>query len=333
MPDSQARSEKLHGRAQGLPSNSGEGQIIQVGPDRLEAATARLVAGGGPPDTDHARRFLSYAGQNEIDLSLMWSHVDRRDIITATMLAVPGAGRTAMLFMSRPGGRGDIPTVSRLLEHGCRVLPDHDVELAQALMDPSETLERDALLGADFFELATLQYLARSVPRSGAAPAVSWPDDVTIESYRPDLKPIVLDLLEESYVDTQDCPNLCGLRRTEDIFAGHYHTGRFDPDLWTILSVNGEPGGVLMLNPCQPHDTIELVYIGLAPKARGRGLGRQLLRHGLTQIAGRGEALVTLAVDEKNDPALALYKREGFRRELKRVALIRSLRRSHATEE
>ena len=193
-------------------------------------------------------------------------------------------------------------------------------------MEPAETVERDALLSAGFFELATLQYLARSVPKEPLTPAASWPADITVEPYRSELQGAVIQVLEQSYIDTLDCPKLCGLRRTDDIFMGHYHTGQFEEDLWTVLMIDGEPGGVLMLNPCQGHDTIELVYIGLAPIARGRGLGPQLLRHGLNQIAGRDESLLTLAVDEKNAPALAMYRKAGFRRELKRIALIRSLR-------
>ena len=70
---------------------------------------------------------------------------------------------------------------------------------------------------------------------------------------------------------------------------------------------------------------MELVYLGLAPGARGRGLGRQLLRHGLGLLHERRERSVTLAVDSRNTPALSLYESEGFRPAVQRAALIRSL--------
>jgi ribosomal-protein-alanine N-acetyltransferase len=82
---------------------------------------------------------------------------------------------------------------------------------------------------------------------------------------------------------------------------------------------------MLLLNRSPASNTIELVYLGLAPAARGRGLGRQLLRHGLHLLGRREERAITLAVDEQNDPALALYRGEGFRRVLRRIALIRPL--------
>jgi ribosomal protein S18 acetylase RimI-like enzyme len=135
-------------------------------------------------------------------------------------------------------------------------------------------------------------------------------------------------ILERSYEQTLDCPGLYGLRRTEDIIAGHKATGRFDPSLWTLLYVDDEPAGVILINPFPGHKVTELVYIGLAPFARGRGLGRQLLRHGLCLLQGRRERSISLAVDQRNTPALALYAAEGFHPAVQRVAVIRSLRKA-----
>ena len=134
------------------------------------------------------------------------------------------------------------------------------------------------------------------------------------------------DAVLASYEDTLDCPKLFGLRDPPDILAGHRATGRFDPSLWTLLRVDTKPVGVVLLNPFPEQRTIELVYLGLAPVVRGRGFGRQLLRHALHLLQGRRERVVTLAVDENNGPALKIYREAGFRSELRRVALIRSLR-------
>jgi len=69
--------------------------------------------------------------------------------------------------------------------------------------------------------------------------------------------------------------------------------------------------------------SVELVYLGLVPEARGRGLGRRLLEHGLALLKGRSERAVVLAVDERNTPAMKLYREAGFRPSLRRVAFIR----------
>src|SRR5690606_10894238 len=97
-------------------------------------------------------------------------------------------------------------------------------------------------------------------------------------------------------------------------------------DLWTLLFERGRACGALLLNPVQHHRSIELVYLGLARAARGRGFGKLLLQHGLGMLAGRAERIVSLAVDEQNAPALALYRSAGFSLSLRRIALVRPLR-------
>ena len=100
--------------------------------------------------------------------------------------------------------------------------------------------------------------------------------------------------------------------------------------MWTLLSIDGKIGGTLLLNPASDRQSIELVYLGLAKWARGRGLGRMLLRHGFSLLAGRPERTINLAVDEANSPALSLYRSEGFVPVLRRVAMIRPVRELHS---
>jgi ribosomal protein S18 acetylase RimI-like enzyme len=180
---------------------------------------------------------------------------------------------------------------------------------------------------AGFLDLAQLSYLERPISRVSPLPP-RWPAGVRtrVEPYREALDGDLATILNLSYEETLDCPGLYGLRRTEDIIAGHKATGRFEPSLWTLLWVDEQPAGVVLINPFPGYKTSELVYIGLAPFARGRGLGRPLLRHGLCQLHGRRERSITLAVDQRNTPALALYASEGFRPAVQRVAMIRSLR-------
>lgn len=56
-----------------------------------------------------------------------------------------------------------------------------------------------------------------------------------------------------------------------------------------------------------------LAGMGFIPEVRGRGLGGRLLRHLLEEARNRGERLMTLEVFEQNAPAVAAYRREGFR--------------------
>jgi ribosomal-protein-alanine N-acetyltransferase len=60
------------------------------------------------------------------------------------------------------------------------------------------------------------------------------------------------------------------------------------------------------------RDESELLSIGIAPDARGRGLGAWLLRACMANCRARGAQRMFLEVAVDNDAARALYDREGF---------------------
>ena len=67
---------------------------------------------------------------------------------------------------------------------------------------------------------------------------------------------------------------------------------------------------------------IGVVGIGLLPEFRGKGIGRQLLGATLEKAIGNGLTRIELDVWEKNESAIALYKKFGFEIEgLKKSAL------------
>jgi len=301
------------------------GRVVHVGPDRRSEAIERLVSTTGGNDRAAAERFLHYAEINAVPLDGLWSWQGPDGGLQFSVLAVPSPGRTAMFFASHPRTGREVNPVSRLIEHTCDLVNGWDVHLAQSLLEPSEQMERQAFIGAGFSELALLSYLERPLSRTNPSTPPQWPSNTRVAAYREDLREVLLGVLDDSYEQTLDCPGLYGLRKTEDILAGHQATGDFDPVLWTLLYVDDRPAGVILLNAFPAHRTVELVYLGLAPFARGRGLGRQMLRHGLAQLKKRRERTLTLAVDDRNTPALALYASEGLRPIVKRVAMIRSL--------
>lgn len=304
------------------------GPIIRIGGDRLLEAVVRLLAVGGEADPVRAERFIGFSRSNEVHLDALWSRLDEQGRIVHSVLVVPNAGRTAMVFATKPQRKRDIAVIGGLIDFACKSIGTEGVLLAQALLEPSESLERQTFLSGGFEELARLSYLERPLPRRPRKLSINWPEGVSVEPYRDELEPEMLAILDASYEETLDCPALRGLRETRDILAGHRATGMFEHSLWTILRVDEQPAGVILLNPTPHHKSVELVYIGLAKWARGRGLGRLLLRHGLSLLCGRKESVISLAVDERNGPALALYHGEGFRRVLRRTAMIRAASKS-----
>lgn len=308
------------------PDDDSSGPIVKIGPDRRPEAIERLVGQGASGDRDHARRFLDYARDHQIDLDGLWSRLDWQGRIRATVLTIASPGRTAMVFASRVSSPDQLASVAGVIARACESLVERHVTLAQVLLDPGESADREAFLQAGFIDLATLNYLERPIPATRSPRhEPTWPPNAWVVPYQSDLRTSLLEVLQATYEDTLDCPGLRGRRRVEDIFEGHRAAGFFDPALWHILLLDDAPAGIALLNPSADRRSIELVYLGLIKSARRRGIGKQLLRHALHSLVGRNERTIHLAVDECNGPAISLYKREGFRMVQRRRAMIRPI--------
>ena len=299
--------------------------VIRPGPDRRMEAIEQLLAVRGTVDRAHSLRFVEHARSSEISLDLLWTLEDSTGQLVASVLVVPNPGRTAMVFATAPYPQAGVDAVGSLIGHSCSCLDPRHVVLAQSLLDPSDILTRNAFQGGGFSTLAMLSYMERHTPGKREVVSIDWPPDTVLRTYEPNLEADFLAVLDRSYVGTLDCPDLCGRRPTPDILEGHRRTGRHESALWTLLTIGGQPMAVLLLNPSPATNSIELVYLGLDPGARGQGVASRLLKHGLNLLAGRPERTVNLAVDERNTPALALYRTAGFRTTIRRLAMIRSL--------
>lgn len=316
-----------------LKPGDGHNEVIAVGVERRHEAITRLLSGEGGGDPSHTRRFLDYAQEHSVSLEHLWAWVDQRGRFQAVALAVPGAGRSAMCFVSQTATPADHARIGSVLKFGGQRLQQAGIHLAQALVDPHDTSTQAAFFAGGFQQLATLSYLERPLRSRLLPPAPAWPDQCSVSAFQESQQAELIDLLDATYEQTLDCPGLRGHRTTADILEGHRSSGHFDPRLWTILRIDGQAAGALLLNPAADHSSIELVYLGLSRSARGRGLGAQLLRYGLHLIADRPERVMSLAVDDANWPALELYTREHFRAVLRRTAMIRPLRPSTASND
>ncbi|MFM1866628.1 MAG: hypothetical protein RL591_36 [Planctomycetota bacterium] len=94
------------------------------------------------------------------------------------------------------------------------------------------------------------------------------------------------------------------------------------------IHARGTVQGVCLMNVTPDGSDAELVYLGLAPEARGKGIGQALLTHGLHACSRSRCASVSLAVDTRNVFARRLYETNGFRRVSTRIALVR---KTHAS--
>ena len=92
--------------------------------------------------------------------------------------------------------------------------------------------------------------------------------------------------------------------------------------MWWVLYLDDHPQGCLLLNHCPELRSIELVYLGLSPALRGRGVGSAAMALGIERSATRRAGEMTCAVDRNNVPALRLYARLGFTEFASRVAFV-----------
>ena len=298
------------GHEAGNRRGSGDDRVVEHATGRRrEQALALLLSATGTDGAAAVRRFRAFADDQDLSLDQTWLALERQRPV-ASVLIVPSAGRTGMIFLSPLSGREQAETVAALVRAACGGQDAEKVRLIQALLDPSQRLEAQVLTEADFRDLATLIYMRRSAE----APWTPLDPGPTIEvqHWQERHRQRFADAIGASYEQTRDCPILVGLRSMADIIAGHQAAGEFDPDLWFVLSCGAEPVGVMLLNKMPPRRALELVYLGIAPKWRGRGLARTLLEHGLALAKRCRLPNMILAVDQDNAPALRMYRSMQF---------------------
>jgi mycothiol synthase len=88
------------------------------------------------------------------------------------------------------------------------------------------------------------------------------------------------------------------------------------------VTSHGRPVAVMLLNLVPQRRSAELVYLGIAPAWRGKGLGRRLLQHGLSVTHRHGASSLSLAVDDQNAPAVRLYESLRFSPHARKRAMI-----------
>jgi mycothiol synthase len=268
---------------------------------------------------------LADAQAGDLDLSGLWIARIGSGRIVGAMMTQALAGKVAAVWPPevRPSWRR-APLAAALVRAALESLGGRGYRLAQAALDESAGVQaaRDLVRGG-MPRVTELLYLERDTapelpgrgrgiagrPAADAAPAgFTWrPYDATIaEEFRA--------VLQATYEGSLDMPELEGTRSLEDILAGHQAAGLFVPARWQLGAIPGEPGSgaVLLLTEAPGREAWEVIYLGLTPSARGRGLGRAVIRRALELARGAGAPVLELAVDLRNTPAVRLYRGTGF---------------------
>jgi mycothiol synthase len=296
-------------------------RLVPAGP-ALRVAAARRLLGTRQSEALWLLRRLDEEGWGPEDL---WCAADPADHVLAAGLISHHPGRTASLSLSPCVRPEEVPLSARLLLRMVQALEAAGgPALAQGMTDAEDRLAGLPFQQAGFQDLAVLACMERMNRRNPAVPEL--PQGISLEPVTDDAE--LMRVLRATYEQTLDCPGLAELRRDEDILDGHRRGQPHDPDLWTLMRRDGQAIGAALLQSSIDGERIELAYLGLAKSARGKGLGAILLDAALQRGASRPQRLISLAVDERNDPALRLYRSRGFRTTVRRRAFARTLRSS-----
>lgn len=230
-------------------------------------------------------------------------------------------GRTALVLPASPGVLGIEPAVQHEVTRELLTdLRGQDLTHAQILLDDGESARRSLALKLGFQPLAMLEYLDRDVSYPWVdAPS---PNEARWVNYSDAVHARFAAVIGGSYADTQDCPELGALRTVEDAIAGHRAAGAFDARRWEIATVADRDAGVLLFAPHADASLGEVVYCGVVPEFRHRGIGALLVRRALHHCRQLHLKRLTLVVDARNAPARRLYARMGLERVITREALL-----------
>ncbi len=242
-------------------------------------------------------------------------------IVGATW-AQPSPGQAAALWP--PETTDDAPDgivtsiVDGLLTEALHRAETARVVLVQALFEVDDDPRIRSLLKVGFQRMAELLYMGRGLKAEEALPSV--PDAFQFEPYQESEFNRLKRALQATYVDSLDCPGMEGRRDQEDMLAGYRSTGQYKPSDWFFVrhakaphSAKGsQDDGVLLLTEHPASQQYELVYMGVAPHARGQRLGQAIVAEAIRVSACRGADQLVVAVDSTNGPARRLYEAAGF---------------------
>lgn len=246
-------------------------------------------------------------------------HVSRGGRFRALFFSLMLPGRTAIVMLPNPGELGiDDELQLDLTRSGLTALADRSLHYAQLLLEPEAAARRTLALAAGFRFLGPLRYLERDVTYPWTDPPP--PGSVVWVPYEPGSHAAFGAVVAATYERSLDCPELTGIRPIDDVLAAHKAAGPFDPTLWELARVDDQLAGCLLLSRVAQGVWLDVVYMGVVPSQRGRGVGELLLRRAVEHCRRTGARRLTVVVDDRNVPARRLYERFGMRRVAQRDA-------------
>ena len=231
--------------------------------------------------------------------------------LDAVALAVPHQQATAFVFPPLIAG----PTAAALAVPLLRTLTERLAQagfsLGQCVRDVGDRRAGRWLVEAGFRELGRMVELEHTL--------AEIPDETSLwkwSPWQPGDRDRFVRTMEQTLVETLDCPELTGFRTGDELLETHAAAGDTGPEMWRLYSAETggrrEDIGLLLTTLDTSEKTLEVLYMGVVPSHRGRRLGRGLMNDALRQARDQGAVRVRLHASEANVYAMRTYEESGF---------------------
>jgi len=191
-------------------------------------------------------------------------------------------------------------------------------ELYQTLLPISTDQYPSPSDSQEFCELAGMSYLTRLIRMECQFPfsrptvrRIHSDPRLTIESFRSVPEQQWGHLLEQTYLESNDVPEIASLRSTQKALEGYQANCTPGVQGWFVIRCNGKPAGCLILSR-HYYPMGEISYLGLAPEFRSQGYSFGIMQFALDWMESQKCSKVALAVDCRNEVAIGVYQKWGF---------------------
>ncbi|MFM8261526.1 MAG: GNAT family N-acetyltransferase [Pirellula sp.] len=185
--------------------------------------------------------------------------------------------------------------------------------LVQIQSDHSDTLcESQACCSqAEMSYLTKLVRMEMDFPFNRSIQRIRFDDRFKIEPFDSIPRETWIELLERTYQQSSDVPELAAMRSTDKAIEGYQANRTPGVNGWFVLRSEGEPAGCLILAR-HNYPLGEISYLGLAPEFRGKGYSSGIMQFAVDWMSAQKCSKVALAVDCRNEVAMSVYQKWGF---------------------
>jgi len=243
----------------------------------------------------------------------LWWDWNRRGGIQSVGMVIVSKGSVGFLYHSPAGPQQvNVKSLVELIREISLHVLTNGYRMIQRFVPTNQHPDVSVLMAAGFEELVELVYMVLPLGKQGSVGVEGKEYEfVNYENFR---KGELETTIQRTYHGSLDCPRLVGVRSIPQIINSHKTTGEFTPQWWWILRFQGSPVGCVLVNQTTNKDVAEIIYLGVVPEFRGKALGELMLKHTATYAHCEGIKQLTLAVDSRNNVAINLYDRFGFRK-------------------